>query len=452
MCQVWRIHLIPDADVSEDVAQYCIDHNIAAMGWSLRSKSDTERQSIKDDFNKFKAFAIEEYGGSSSFSSVIRFHDEVQVNDLIWTRVHGRYYLARVKQESKWEFIADNKTVNMDLSNQRLNIEWHLVSDCSDESTVPGAITTALIRGSTFQRIRKEGMAEYSMLLYNHVAKDGFKYDAKLTPDKGTFFNLLQPSDLEDILCMWLYKEQGYLCIPSTNKLSTQLYECVLFHPEKPGINVYIQVKKGQDHIDASQYKSLSGEKYLLTTEGTVANLDLNDNSIHVVDPEEIFAFCMDVKNQNYLPEKIRTWVGLLDSRKGIMFDTNKTFSDTNELEMLTQNKIAAYGDAKRYINSFHEGDYALFYSRGRGVVAVGRVKEDSSLSNGSEELYHNVDMLVPKQYDFINRPLCALSASEIGELLNHKFYYASTMKVPFLDEIEVQRVCDALQKKYNTK
>lgn len=140
MSQVWRIHLIPDADVSEDVPQYCIDHDIAAMGWSLRGKTtENERKGIKDNFDLFKQYAEIEYG-KSGFSSVKRFCDSIDYNDLIRTRVHGKYYLARIKPESKWEFVADQKTVDMDLSNQLSNIQWYLVSDCSDESTVPGAI------------------------------------------------------------------------------------------------------------------------------------------------------------------------------------------------------------------------------------------------------------------------------------------------------------------------
>ena len=62
------------------------------------------------------------------------------------------------------------------------------------------------------------------------------------------------------------------------------------------------------------------------------------------------------------------------DTCKGIMLNTNRSYSDTNEYEMLSQSKISAYGDASRYIDSFKKGDYALFYSKGRGIIAIGRI------------------------------------------------------------------------------
>ena len=42
---------------------------------------------------------------------------------------------------------------------------------------------------------------------------------------------------------------------------------------------------------------------------------------------------------------------------------------------------------------------------------------------------------------DSSGKPLCSLSAKEIGNLLNHGFYYVSTMKVPLLDDFEVQSI-----------
>ncbi len=309
---LWRIHLKTDSIHPDiNIAEYCIEHHIAGMGWNLEEVPQEERESIKT-YDDFENYAKAEYG---SYSSVTRLARDVRENDLIWMRYAGKYYLARVKASSHWEFVADKITMELDLSNQLTDIDWYPASDNADESSVPGAITTAFIKGTTFQRIHKEGLEEYSQMLYNKIMdskRDDYLYPRpKISLKEADFFNLLQPSDLEDLLCMWLYKDKGYVCIPSTNKLSTQLYECVLIDPNTIGKNVYIQVKKGSIDLYADDYSGLSGEVYLLTTDGTVTNGEKNEN-VFVVNPSEIFKFACQAENQRYLPENIRTWIEFL--------------------------------------------------------------------------------------------------------------------------------------------
>ena len=98
-----------------------------------------------------------------------------------------------------------------------------------------------------------------------------------------------------------------------------------------------------------------------------------------VADPTVIYEFAINPDKSHIIPENVLYWVKFLteiennrlkfSACKGIMFDTNISYSDTNESEMLLGNKIAAYGDAKRYIDSFRKDDYALFYSKGRGII-----------------------------------------------------------------------------------
>ena len=58
-----------------------------------------------------------------------------------------------------------------------------------------------------------------------------------------------------------------------------------------------------------------------------------------------------------------------------------------------------AYGDAKRYIDSFRKDDYALFYSKGRGIIAVGQIVTDKPTEVGDEK-YHSVRMIVPENFN----------------------------------------------------
>ena len=161
---------------------------------------------------------------------------------------------------------------------------------------MPGAIATAFIKGSTLQRINKDGVKEYSQLLYNKMhdpEKEQFTYEKpNLCLDKH-FYMLLSPSDVEDLLALWLYAEKGYVCIPSTKKIATAKYECVLVDPNKKikkRKHIYIQVKKGKVDLKASDYVNLAkdgNEVYLLTTEGIVEDADKYKN-ITAVNPDKI--------------------------------------------------------------------------------------------------------------------------------------------------------------------
>lgn len=147
------------------------------------------------------------------------------------------------------------------------------------------------------------------------MAGTNYYGDTKLTFNQVNFYNFISPTDCEDLLCMYLYKKYGYLVIPSTNKKSTELYECVLLDP-KTGKNIFIQVKKGNDKnnkIDVRDYLHLDGDVYLLSTSGNIDNYEEGKyENIKIVDPEELFNYIIDDKFQNYLPQSIKYWIELL--------------------------------------------------------------------------------------------------------------------------------------------
>lgn len=181
------------------IAKYCVGHGVAAIGWSL--KNYPNRDELNDlDYDTFRKYANDAY---SSYDSVERLAREIQENDMIWMRMGGRYYLARVKAGSHWRFNNDPEAVTLDACNQLTDIEWLCAGD---ESEVPGALTTAFIRGSTLQRVHKPGIREYSELIYNKKTASAFKYPTHIDLTKEIFYSLISPSDCEDLLCMWLYK------------------------------------------------------------------------------------------------------------------------------------------------------------------------------------------------------------------------------------------------------
>lgn len=138
---------------------------------------------------------------------------------------------------------------------------------------------------------------------------------------------------------------------------------------------------------------------------------------------------------------------------KGIMFDTNQSYYKDDENEMLMQSKVWAKGNPKRYVNSFNVGDYVLYYSKGNGIIAIGKIIDEKIEEISDDGLARKVDVLVPEKkfISNIDEREC-LYPSEIKSLLNKNFYFASTIKSPYLNEKEVKILKDALEKKYNEK
>ena len=191
----------------------------------------------------------------------------------------------------------------MQLFNEH-DIEWLAVGD---ESTVPGFVATAFIKGRTLQRINSEAVQIFSQHYYN--TKIGKEHYQGLTIEANPeeFYDLLSPTDCEDLVCAYLSYEYKYIVIPSTNKKSTELYECILLDPEDRS-HVYIQVKKGNVDIDANDFRHLQGKVFLFTSEGTVKNLDSNNENIKCISPEELFKFAISDAAKNIVSDSISYW------------------------------------------------------------------------------------------------------------------------------------------------
>ncbi len=449
---VWRLQTNTE---NGNISHFCIEHHVAAAGWSLKSLSEAECQAISN-FSDFSTLASSCYR-AGSFSSVRRLAEEVQPGDLIWMRSEGRYFFARVKENSRWRF--DCRAREIDAANQLTDIDWYPASakhDYADESSVPGAVATSFIKGSTFQRIRKDGIEPYSQMLFNTVhdsSVDPYQYTTpELYLNQSCFYSMLQPSDLEDLLCMWLYEKYHYICIPSTNKIATPKYECVLLDPST-GKHIYIQAKKGNTNLDAADYRDLKGDVYLLTTEGTCFHSNEYSN-VHEVAPSDLYAFAQ--KQSSLVPENILYWISFLSEVeakvfgqiKGIMFDTNISYSSVNESEMLHSNAVRAFGNSMKFVNSFRKGDFVLYYSKGKGIVAVGEIVSEQP-EVIPEGLSHCVHPIVPESFsDAVNCPQY-ISPREIKKMLGRDFYWASTIKTPFLDKKQTDILIEALRSKY---
>ena len=91
---------------------------------------------------------------------------------------------------------------------------------------------------------------------------------------------------------------------------------------------------------------------------------------------------------------------------------------------------------------------YALFYSKGRGIIAVGQIVTDTP-TEVADEKYHSIRMIVPEKFNGDVKALPALSPNQIKTILKRNFYWASTIKTPFLTGAQVEMLIRELKKKH---
>lgn len=319
---IWRLHVNTSGGNCADI---CLKNKVMAMGWSitdLHIKNFTEASKKKiceqrvninsyEDYEKLiKKWKV--YDGKSYVPATVRkLYWEVKPDDLVWIRYKGIYYLGRVGDTSQWVYKIKQDNLQKDQDNlqkdaaiQRTDIEW---LEVGDESSVPGAVTTAFIRGKTLQRIASKEVETFSKHYYNTMMKNEHYQGLVIEPNKETLYSLLSPTDCEDLVCAYLFSKYGYIVIPSTNKKSTELYECVLIS-HKDRNHVYIQVKKGDVDIDANAFSHLQGEVFLFTSKGAIKNIDSAKENIQCISPEELFDFAMSDAAKNIVSDSISYW------------------------------------------------------------------------------------------------------------------------------------------------
>lgn len=330
MGTVWRLQTRTDSEDGKKISKYCLKHKVAALGWSIKDdhikkynpeaiiEIQEKRKQIKTIdgyYDVVRTYGL--YGIKKDKSlSAIDMLKEVEKGDYIWMRDNGIYYLGHVGNNLRYKYNFRNKALEHDAANQIKGVLWKPIGD---ESQVPGVIATAFIRGRTLQRVKKAYMYEYASFIYNGTPLAlNIKSSESL---KQLFYDCLSPSDCEDLVCLYLYDKSNYIAIPSTNKIATELYECVLVNPLN-GKLAYPQVKKGNKELNPNDYIELikdqpNKEVYLFTSEGMVEG-DAHIDNIHSISSDELYSWVKEKieKNSFLIPEGIVKWYKLIHSSK----------------------------------------------------------------------------------------------------------------------------------------
>lgn len=129
---------------------------------------------------------------------------------------------------------------------------------------------------------------------------------------------------------------------------------------------------------------------------------------------------------------------------KGVLFDTNKSYNRDSIWQMIENKRLESYGDAKRFVGHVHIGDTVFFSHKGYGIIAAAKVK--GMLKKPSEDTwYRDVEFLtkIPTRYDSIKY----MPFSKVTEFTEKSFFWARTIKVPYLSKLESDELVEELKK-----
>jgi hypothetical protein len=129
---------------------------------------------------------------------------------------------------------------------------------------------------------------------------------------------------------------------------------------------------------------------------------------------------------------------------KGVIFDTNRSYNDDSIWYMCEGGRVAAFGGIKGIVHSFKRKDIAFLYHVGHGIIAAGRVKSDVKEDAKADAMYCELEWLTPKPGR--DQPLRAMPAWRIKEVMGFNFWWAKTMKPPFLDKAQSEKLLEALK------
>jgi hypothetical protein len=102
---------------------------------------------------------------------------------------------------------------------------------------------------------------------------------------------------------------------------------------------------------------------------------------------------------------------------------------------MMENSRVAAFGDAKRFVDHLQPGDIVFFSHRWDGLVAAARVKSGRTQAPDEETRYRDVEFItpVPTKGDAIR----AMPFRTVSEITGKSFFWARTIKVPYLSRDE---------------
>lgn len=129
---------------------------------------------------------------------------------------------------------------------------------------------------------------------------------------------------------------------------------------------------------------------------------------------------------------------------KGVVFDTNRSWDENAIWYMMENSCVAAFGDAKRFVEYLYPFDIVFFSHKWVGLVAAARVKKGDIKAPDSETLYRDVEFItsIPKK----GKDIIAMPFRMVSEITGKSFFWARTIKVPYLSKDEAENLAKELK------
>lgn len=326
-----------DVDHQTDSAPFFIEKGVLSAGWSFKDTPEMMVEAVEkiqsfSDYRKFFDETSNKLGWNKKWNnqSVHYLFDNLQAGDFVWLKNKGTYWVTQVPQDPKsmFKFDMSEQFMAADAVAHIGPLEW---IEVGGEDTVPGSVTTAKGRlQAAMQRIDNgDESIEFGDDVYTTtslIAKSAIdKHNnislIKSEIPKTQIFNLMGAIGLEDLVAFWLYSEYGYVVIPSTNKISTELYEFVMVDARgRTGKKIYLQTKNGKVDLYTSDYKHLlrdgvNDEVWLVSRLGAIDG----DSTLHFVrlthetverhNLNELISFIFSKDNEAILPPLVQVWL-----------------------------------------------------------------------------------------------------------------------------------------------
>ena len=129
---------------------------------------------------------------------------------------------------------------------------------------------------------------------------------------------------------------------------------------------------------------------------------------------------------------------------KGVIFDTNLSYDAESIWYMCEKNRVAAFGDQVRFVDYIYKNDIVFLYHKWTGIVAAGRIISGVKEDIEQDAKYRDLEWLTAKPLKS-GEELKAMSAGKIKEVLGHSFFWARTLKCPYLSKEESDKLLKAL-------
>jgi len=133
---------------------------------------------------------------------------------------------------------------------------------------------------------------------------------------------------------------------------------------------------------------------------------------------------------------------------KGVIFDTNRSYNENAIWCMFKNKTIEAYGDAMKNVQYININDLIFYSHKWVGIVAAAKVKNNKLLIPNEDTYAKEVEFLTPLPNDIAS--LKAMPFSKVSQVTKKSFFWARTIKVPYLTKEESDKLLKELIKYLN--